>query len=202
MSTSVFAQQKLTDEEKQMLEQQESQVNQAQPNQDQPNQAQPNQAQPNQDPPQNIRGLVGFGLGAPFGHGLMFGSSIKVAEEFDLRLQVGIGLRYVETSALLYHELKRKHSIGIGYHFNLVFYAFGDLISSVLESDEILSPMLLASSVSLLYKYEFTDNGKHEVTIGLSPNLFVMKVAPLSEIVNELPFFLYFWPTLGYNYKF
>jgi cytochrome c biogenesis factor len=192
MSTSVWAQQKLTDEEKQIFEQ-TNQANQAQTNQAQANQIQANQAQP--------QSLVGFGLGTPFGHGLMFGSSIKVAEEFDLRIQLGIGLRYVEISALLYYEVKRKHSIGMGYHFNIPIYLASLILESMLETAESSIALLLASSISLLYKYQFTDNEKHEVTIGLSQNLFAIKSLSISDMVKEQEPILFLY-TLGYNYKF
>ncbi len=188
INSSVWAQQKLTDEEKQMLEQTQPQV--------QANQVQANQVH-----------LVGFGVGAPFGHGLMFGSSIKIEEQFDLRLQGGIGLRYLEASALLYYAVNRKHSIGIGYHFNPISF-LGSLVQEALleaifASDVSVPSFLLASSISLLYKYQLTDDGKHELTIGLSQNLyfFDIKLVSISDAVKQEDPFLFLY-VLGYNYKF
>ncbi len=186
VSTCVFAQQKLTDEEKQMLENNQNQ-NQ---NQNQSTKT-TNQSQTSD----RFHFLLGLGLGAPFSHGLMLGASLQIDPKWDIRLQGAFGFRWVEASAMVFREFSPKHALGLGYHFNYLFYALTDFFASS------HAPLLVASTISLTYKYAYSANRKSEILLGLSGNLDYLLYPDASAPSMLLLLFL-LAPTIGFVYKF
>jgi hypothetical protein len=185
ISSSVWAQQKLTDEEMQMLEK-----TQKQSETDTESIKKTEQTQTTD----RFHFLLGLGLGAPFSHGLMLGASLQIDPKWDIRVQGAFGFRWVETSAMVFHQLTPKHALGLGYHFNYLFYTVADFFVSS------HSPFLLASAISLNYKYQYSANGKSEIMLGLSANLEYL--SHLDALPPQLLVYYFLAPTIGFIYKF